>query len=335
MSLEERLVSDTIFVTRRIFDETLNYLAEHVVVEGNDTDRVLSSDELQAGAADAAGILSMVTDRIDSQLMDSCPNLKMVANFAVGFNNVDLDAASERGILVTNTPGVLTETTADFAWALLMAAARRIVEGDRLVRDGKFTAWGPRMLLGHDVHRKTLGLIGMGRIGQAVARRARGFDMDVIFYDPYPVPAEVVDKLGARSTPLEELYRTADFISVHVPLLPDTHHLLDDDAFAQIKPNAVVVNTSRGPVVDEQALVRALEAGTIAAAGIDVFEHEPQVEPGLLALDNVVLAPHIASGSHDTRLRMSMLASENLVCGLRGDRPPNLVNTEAWEQRKQ
>lgn len=324
-----------IFVTRRVFNETIAALEERAVVAGNPTDRVLSPAELADAARDADGILALLTDRIDADLLDACTRLKVVANFAVGFNNVDLDAATARGVLITNTPGVLTETTADFAWALLMAAARRVVEADRFVRDGRFEAWGPRMLLGHDVHGKTLGLVGMGRIGQAMARRARGFGMRVAFYDPGPIPDDLIRALGATRMRLDQLFADADFVSVHVPLVPDTHHLVNDGAFRKMKSSCIFVNTSRGPVVDEKALVRALRTGLIAGAGLDVYEHEPEVEHELLSLDNVVLAPHIASGSYETRLRMCTMAGENLIAVLEGRCPPNLVNEEAWDRRRQ
>jgi glyoxylate reductase len=324
-----------VYVTRRVFDEAITLLSKLASVEGNDTDRVLTPDELRSAARDAEGVLALLTDRIDVAFLDACPKLRVVSNFAVGYNNVDLAAATERGVLITNTPGVLTDTTADFAWTLLMAAARRVVEGDRFVREGKFDAWGPQMLLGHDVHGKTLGLIGMGRIGQAVARRATGFDMRILYHDANPVSPEALQGLGAEPAELDQIYRTADFISVHVPLLRETRHLLDDAAFGRMKPNCIVVNTSRGPVIDEQALVRALGSGTIAAAGIDVYEHEPEVDPGLIALPNAVLAPHIASASYQTRRRMCMMASESLIQGLNGQRPANLVNSDAWPRRRQ
>lgn len=324
-----------IFVARRVFDEAIGVLKQHAEVSGNPTDRVLTPAELKAAARDADGLLALLTDRIDADLLDACPRLRLVANFAVGFNNVDLAAANERGVLITNTPGVLTETTADFAWTLLMAAARRVVEGDRFVREGRFEAWGPKMLLGHDVYGKTLGLVGMGRIGQAVARRAGGFGMKVVFYDPFPIPESVAAELGAAPLSLEELYAQSDFISLHVPLLPETHHLLNDDAFAGMKPNCIVVNTSRGPVIDEKALVRALRSERIAGAGLDVYEREPEIDADLLTLDNAVLAPHIASGSHETRLRMCMMAGDNLIKGLAGKRPPNLVNANVWDRKRQ
>ena len=215
-----------------------------------------------------------------------------------------------------------------------MAAARRVVEGDTFTRAGKFKAWGPKMFLGHDVHGKTLGIIGLGRIGRAVARRAAGFNMQVVFHNARPVPAAVTQELGVRSVSLEELFRISDFITLHVPMVPETRHLLNDRTFAMMKRTAIVVNTSRGPVIDEKALVRALKEGTIAGAGLDVFEREPEIEPDLLELNNVVLAPHIASASHETRLKMCMMASDNLLASLKGERPPNLVNPEVWSQRR-
>ncbi len=323
-----------IFVTRRVFDEAVSFLKEHLNVDGNRTDRVLDPDELEASLSDVDGVLALLTDSIDQGLMDRCPKLKVVANFSVGFNNIDVDAATERGILVTNTPGVLTETTADFAWTLMLATARRVVEGDRFVREGRFDAWGPRMLLGHDVFGKVLGIVGLGRIGQAVARRASGFGMRILAYDTHPVPGDVVTNLGVTIVSLDELLKESDFVSLHVPLLDSTHHLVDDEALVSMKETAILVNTSRGPVVDEKALVAALRSGTIAGAGLDVYEHEPAIEDGLMKLDNVVLAPHIASSSHETRLRMCMMASQNLLAGLNREYPANLVNAEAWEKRR-
>jgi glyoxylate reductase len=267
--------------------------------------------------------------------LNGAPQLQIVANVAVGFNNIDVDAANRAGVLVANTPGVLTETTADFAWALLMAAARRIPEADAFTRAGRFKVWHLKMFLGHDIFGKTLGIVGFGRIGQAVARRARGFSMTTQYYDPQPPPESVGREAGAKPVGLEALLKTSDFISVHVPLSEETHHLLNDRAFEMMKPTCIVVNTSRGPVVNEQALVRALKGGKIAAAGLDVYENEPEIDPELRQLDNVVLAPHIASASHETRLRMCMVGAENLLAALKGDRPPNLVNPEAWEHRRQ
>ncbi len=323
-----------VYVTRPIFDQGVERLKREVHVEVNSDERVLSKSELISHLREADGALTLLTDIINREVLEACPGLKVVANFAVGFNNVDIEAATELGVIVTNTPGVLTETTADFAWTLLMAAARRVVEADRFARAGKFKMWGPRMFLGHDVYGKTLGLIGLGRIGQAVARRASGFNMKVVFHDAEPIPEQVLQDLRVTPVPLEELLRISDFISVHVPLLAETKHLLSDRTFAMMKPTCVVVNTSRGPVVDEKALVRALKNGKIAAAALDVFEREPEIEPELFDIDNVVIAPHIASASHETRLKMCMMAAENLLASLKGNRPPNLVNPEVWGKRR-
>lgn len=323
-----------IFVTRPIFEETLDLLRKQVQVEINAEDCVLGKPELLSRIKDVDAILPLLTDTIDREVLQTPPRLKVVANFAVGFNNIDLDAATELGIPVTNTPGVLTETTADFAWTLLMAAARRVVEGDAFTRAGKFKAWGPQMLLGYDVFGKVLGVIGLGRIGQSVARRASGFDMEVLYYDTVEIPQKVVEELRVRNASLEEIFKTSDFISLHVPLLPETHHLLNDRAFSMMKASCIVVNTSRGPVIDEKALVRALRDRRIAAAGLDVYEREPHIEPELLEMQNVVLAPHIASASKETRLKMCTMAAENLLSALQGQRPKNLVNTEVWDKRR-
>jgi glyoxylate reductase len=322
-----------VFIARPIFPETIEELKKCVDVRLNAEDRVLSKSELMRNLQDADGAITLVTDKIDREVLSAAPRLKVVANFGVGVNNVDLDAATALGVVVTNTPGVLTETTADLTWALLMAAARRIPEADRLVRSRSFLAWGPTMMLGHDVYGKTLGIIGFGRIGQAVARRAHGFGMRILFSDPgdHPVLAAELRVIPAS---LEYVYQQSDFITLHVPLLPDTHHLLNDHAFGMMKRNCIVVNASRGSVVDEKALVRALKAGTIAGAALDVFEKEPQIEPELLDMQNVVLAPHIGSASFDTRFKMSSMTADNLLAVLRGERPPNLVNTEVWDQRR-
>ena len=277
------------------------------------------------------GILSQVMDPIGETVL-SAPGLAIVANVAVGFDNIDLPAATRHGVLATNTPGVLTETTADFAFALMMAAARRVAEGDRLVRDGRFHGWAIDMLLGQDVWGATLGLVGVGRIGGAVARRARAFGMRILYTDAVALPEDVERELGAARVGLDRLLGEADFVSLHVPLAPDTHHLIGAPELARMKPTAVLVNTSRGPVVDEAALAAALREGSIFAAGLDVFEREPEVHPDLLGLDRVVLAPHIASGSVRTRSEMSVLAVRNLLAGLRGERPPNLLNPELLER---
>jgi glyoxylate reductase len=321
-----------VFVTQGVFDQAIAYLKEHVEVDGNATSAILTPDQLKERARDADGILCLLTDQIDASFLDACVRLRVVSNFAVGYNNIDMAAATRRGMLVTNTPGVLTETTADFAWCLLLATARRVVEADAYIRKGLFTSWGPKLLLGHDVFGKTLGIIGMGRIGQAVARRGAVFGMRIVFHDPAGMPESAGLPSEVLAVSLEDIFRESDFISLHVPLLPETRHLLDERAFGSMKRNCIVINTARGPVVDEAALVRALDSGRIAGAGLDVYEREPALEPGLLKSEKVVLAPHIASGSHETRLRMCMMAARNLVTGLAGERPPNLVNTEVWSR---
>lgn len=278
------------------------------------------------------GLLSLLTDRVDDELMASAPDLKVVSNLAVGFDNIDVPAATRRKIVVTNTPDVLTETVADFAFCLLLAAGRRLVEGDAYTRAGKWKTWALMLLAGQDLYGATLGLIGLGRIGSAVARRAKGFEMRVIYYDPYR-REDIENQLGIEYREMNEVLREADFISVHVPLMESTRHLISRDQFRLMKKTAVFVNTSRGPVVDQRALAEALQARQIFAAGIDVFEKEPvpDDEP-LLKLDNVVVAPHIASASVPTRVRMATLAAENLVAVLQGKRPPNPVNPEVLER---
>jgi glyoxylate reductase len=287
----------------------------------------LDEPSIRRAAEGCQGIVSQVMDPIGEHVL-SMSGLKIVSNVAVGFDNIDLEAATRHGVLATNTPGVLTETTADFAFALLMAAGRRVAEGDRMLRAGRFDGWGIDMLLGQDLHGATLGLIGVGRIGGAVARRARGFEMRIIYTDAVALPPEVESELGARRVGLEQLLQEADFVSLHVPLTPDTRHLIGAPELAQMKRTAVLVNTSRGPVVDEPALGEALRRGEIFAAGIDVFEDEPRVHPALLEVDNVVLTPHIASGSVRTRSKMCEVAVQNHLAGLRGERPENLLNPD-------
>ncbi len=320
-----------VLISRQIPQEAITLLEQSCELELNPSERPLSKLTLIRRLKGCSGLVCLLTDdQIDDAVL-SVPGLRIVSNVAVGYNNIDLASATRRGVLVTNTPGVLTETTADFAWALMMAASRRVGEGERLVRAGRFKGWGIMTLLGRDMHGKTLGLVGFGRIGQAVARRALGFGMKVLYTESQPVPAELDQELRAEGAPLERLLRESDFVSLHVPLLPETRHLIDDKAFSLMKPTAVLVNTSRGPVIDEGALVRALKDGRIFAAGLDVYEDEPDLAPGLARLENVVLAPHIASASVETRTRMAVLAAENMLAGLSGKRPPSLVNPEAWK----
>ena len=266
--------------------------------------------------------------RVSEEVLQQAPRLRVIANVGVGYDNIDVDACTRRRIVVTNTPGVLTEATADLAFTLLMSVARRIVECDRYVREGHWHYWKWGYLLGTDLHRKTLGLYGFGRIGQAVARRGRGFSMRILYSDiDRRTPAEE-QELGAQFVPPETLLRESDFLSLHVPLTPETHHLIGARELAMMMPTAFLINSSRGKVVDEIALFEALDSKQIAGAGLDVFENEPDVHPGLLALPSVVLSPHVGSGTSETRLAMAMLATENLLVALDGRRPPNLVNRE-------
>lgn len=290
-------------------------------------------DVLLREVADCEGLLSLLTEKIDDELIRAAPRLRVVANMAVGFDNIDVPAATRRGVLVTNTPEVLTETVADFAFTLMLASSRRLVEADTLTRAGEWKTWSPLMLAGQDMHHATLGLVGVGRIGAAVARRAKGFEMRVIYYDVVRRP-DLEQSLGIEFRDLNEVLREADFISVHVPLTEQTRHLISRDQFRLMKKTAVFVNTSRGPVVDQAALAEALRTRTIYAAGIDVFEKEPvPADDPLLRLDNVIVAPHIASASIPTRTRMATLAAENLVAALQGKRPPTPVNPEVLEKR--
>ncbi len=324
-----------VWITRTIPEEGIELLRQHCTVHLRASRTIPSREELIAGIRDHDAVLCLLTERIDREVIDAAgPRLKVISNMAVGFDNIDVAYATQQGIVVTNTPGVLTETTADLAWALLMAAARRIVEADRFTRAGKFDGWDPMLLLGWDVHGKTLGIVGFGRIGRAVARRARGFHMRVLYYDVQRADPEVEHELQATYVDLDTLLRESDFISLHTPLTPQTRHLIDADALARMKPTAILVNTSRGPVVDEQALVDALRNRRIAYAALDVFEHEPQLTPGLAELDNVVLAPHIGSGSLETRSRMARIAAENILAVMRGERPPFMVNPDVWSHRR-
>ncbi len=288
-------------------------------------DAAMDRAVLLDAVADADVVLALLTERVDAELFDRAPALRMVANMAVGFDNVVIAAAEARGIWVTNTPGVLDGATADLAMALLLAAARRLPEAERFLRAGRYRRWGPMLLCGQEVHGSTLGILGMGRIGEAVARRARlGFGMDVLYWDERG-RADLEGELGVRRTELPELLEVSDFVSIHLPLTDGTRGLIGADELARMKPTAVLVNTARGPIVDEAALARALRSGTIRAAGLDVFEREPEVHPDLLELDNAVLLPHIASASVSTRLAMAELAVDNVLALHRGEAPPTPV----------
>jgi glyoxylate reductase len=298
-------------------------------VYGHPHDRPMDRQAMLAAVKDKHGLLCMITDRIDAQLLERAPQLKMIANFGVGFNNIDVSAATARGIMVSNTPGVLTEATADLSMALMLSVGRRIVEADLHTRDGKFLFWAPFYFLGQEISGKTLGIVGMGRIGQAVARRAAGFDMKVIYHNRSPLPPEQAKRLTSLYyVDLDHLLKEADFVSLHVPLTPETHHIIGSKELALMKPSAYLINTARGPVVDEAALVNALQQGKIAGAGLDVYEDEPALSPGLIDLPNVILLPHIGSATLETRRKMANLAVDNLLAGLEGRRPPNCINAQ-------
>lgn len=323
-----------VFVTRRLPRVAMEVLEENFDIECNPHDRVLTRQELLAGVAGKDGILPLLTDRIDDELLDAAGDqLKIVANYAVGFNNIDVPALTARKIPATNTPGVLTDTTADLAMGLLLAVARLIVPADVYTRAGKYEGWAPLLFVGSDVHHKTLGLLGFGRIGYAMAKRAAGFDMKVLYTDVAPVDSEIEDQVGAKFVDKETLLKESDFISVHVPLTPETKHILNTTDFELMKPSAYVINTARGEVVNEEALARALGAGQIAGAGLDVFEFEPKIHPGLMAMDNVVILPHIASASLETRGKMGLIAADNLIAMLiKGETPPpTCLNPEIYE----
>jgi lactate dehydrogenase-like 2-hydroxyacid dehydrogenase len=296
-----------------------------IACEVNAEERVLSRDELAERLRDKDGVLTLLTDSIDDELLSALPRLKGIANCAAGYDNIDIRAAARRGIPVSNTPGILTDTTADLAWALILSVARRIVEGDRFVREGRFKQWGIRLFLGGDVCGKTLGVIGAGRIGTAVALRSVGFRMKVLYCSPEG-NAQLEEKCGGRRVSFEALLKESDFVSLHVPLTDATHHLIGEKELRLMKSTAYLVNTSRGAVVDERVLVRALREGWIAGAGLDVYEREPVLSAGLADLDNVVLLPHIGSASIETRSRMAEMAARNLVAMMRGEKPPHAVN---------
>jgi glyoxylate reductase len=318
-----------VLVTSRIPDEGMCMLEEHCEVKVFDYEGVFPRDVLLREAKGVDAIVCLLADKIDGEVMDAAGSqLRVVANYAVGYDNIDVDAATKRGIMVTNTPGVLTDTTADLAWALLLATARRIVEGDKFLRQGKFKGWKPMLLLGTDVHHATLGIIGFGNIGRAVARRAMGFDMKIIYYSAHKAPVELERKLNVEYRPLDDLLKEADFVSIHVPLTKETRHLIGERELRMMKKEAYLINTARGPIVDEKALAKALKEGWIRGAGLDVFEREPEVEPELLELDNVVLLPHLGSASYATRAKMATMAAENALKALKGEVPPNLVNPE-------
>ncbi len=320
-----------VYVTRQLPQSALDRLDGEVEWSVNPEDRVLEREELMEAVKDIDGLLCLLTDTIDADLMDASPNLRIITNYAVGYNNIDVDAATERGILVTNTPDVLRETTADLTWALLMAVARRVVEGDRFMREGKYVGWAPMLLMGSDVFGKTLGIVGMGNIGQAVAHRATGFDMQILYTDFVELPPLAEHLANAENVELDELLEKSDYVTLHVPLMDETHHLIGKRELELIGPDGYLINASRGPVVDEVALVEALKNNTIAGAGLDVYEDEPEMKPGLAECDNAVLLPHLGSASRETRTEMADLAVSNILNFFSGEEPPTPVNPDVLE----
>lgn len=318
-----------VYVTRLIPVEGLSLLRETCSVEINPEDRPLTREELLRNVKGRDGVITLLTDRIDGEVMDAAKGVKGFANYAVGFDNLDVKAATERRIPLSNTPGVLTLATAEMAWALLFAVSRRLVESEKVMRSGAWQGWGPMQFIGGDVTGKTLGIVGAGRIGTAMALMSRGFAMNVLYTDEVVNP--VLEKeLGARKVPFEELLRESDFVSVHVPLTPSTRDLFNADTFAVMKPTAYLVNTSRGPVIHEAELVEALRKNVIAGAALDVYEFEPKMVPGLAELTNVVITPHTASATRSSRSGMSVKAATNLLAMLKGERPPDCLNPEIY-----
>jgi len=320
-------------VTRAVFPDVIERLEQYFEVESNQDDRILTASELADRVKGKDGIFTTPSERITADVLAANPSLKAVCNMAVGFNNIDVDAATRAGIVVTNTPDVLNETTADFAWALLLATARRVTESEHWLRAGKWQKWRYDTFLGADVHGSTLGIIGMGRIGQAIARRSMGFDMRVIYHNRSRVAPELEARANnAQYVSKEELLKTADHVMLALPYSPQVHHIIGAVELAMMKPSATLVNIARGGIVDDAALIVALRANRLAAAGLDVFENEPAFDPAFLTLSNVVLTPHIASASEPTRRAMANCAADNLIAALTGSNPPNILNPEVLTQ---
>jgi glyoxylate reductase len=314
-----------VFATHQLFDEARQILDAACDVEYWTKDERPPREEVLRRVKDKEGLVCLLTEKVNDELLRVAPKLRIAANVAVGYDNIDVDTCTKRGVVATNTPGVLDETTADFAWTLMMAVARRLSEGEQLARSGNWKGWNLDQLVGADIWGKTLGLVGFGRIGRAVARRALGFHMKVIYTDAVKAPEEVEKSLNAQSRDMNAVLAESDFISLHVPLMPETRGLFDAPKFYRMKPTAFLINTSRGPVVEEAALVAALEAGKIAGAALDVYENEPFIHPGLKR-PNVVLAPHLASASLETRTKMAVMAASNVVALFTGQNPPNMLN---------
>lgn len=317
-----------IYVTRKLPNPGLEKLSQYFEITMNSDDRVLRFDEIKEHVRDKDALLCLLTDTIDKTIIQAGNRLKVISNYAVGFNNIDIEEATRRKIPVCITPGILTNATADLTWGLILAVTRRLVEGDKFTREGLFKGWAPELFLGMELHNKTLGILGMGRIGQAVAKRAKGFEMNVIYHSRTPKN----DFSDAKFVSLEELLKTSDIVSLHTPLTPETHHLIGQAELNKMKKTAYLINTTRGPVVDEKALVQALKNKSLAGAGLDVYEQEPLLTVGLVELDNVVLLPHLGSATIETRTQMAILAAENAIAILKGERPKGIANPEVLRQ---
>jgi glyoxylate reductase len=323
-----------ILVTGRLPQDIMTGLAKKYETDINIEDKPFAREKFLEGIRDKEGILSMITDTVDEEALDRANHLKMIAQFGVGYNNIDVTAATRRGIPVSNTPGVLTDATAELAFALILAISRRLVEGDRMTREGRFRCWAPMLFLGREVTGKTLGIIGMGKIGKAVAQRAKCFNMPVLYHNRKRMSKSEEKELMAKYVDMKTLLSQSDFISLHVPLTKETMHLIGNQELSLMKPTAYLINASRGPVVDEKALLQALKKNKIGGAGLDVYENEPALTPGLAELDNVILLPHVGSGTLETRFRMASMAVENLIAGLSGKVPPNIVNPDVLSHRR-
>lgn len=325
-------MSKKILISQKIPKEAVEIARNNFEVDYNEDENPLPPEELKRRLKDKNGIVCLLTDIMNGEVMDAAPNLEVISNVAVGYDNIDVNAATERNIAVTNTPGVLTDTTADLAWSLIMSVARRIAEADKYMRSGKWKGWGVMQWWGSDVHHATLGILGFGRIGKVVAKRAKGFEMKVLYHDAFRAPEEEEKELNVTFVSKETLLKESDFVSVHVPLMPETVHIVGENEMKMMKPTAFLINTSRGPTVDEKALVKALKNKEIAGAGLDVYEKEPIMEPELKDMNNVVVLPHIASASIKTRTRMGTMAAENCVVALKEEIPPACVNPEIYKK---
>ena len=317
-----------ILITGNLPENVILPLKENYDMEMNQEDRPMDRQEMISKLKDKQGLLPMLSDSINEEVLNSAPHLKMIANFGVGYNNIDVRLATARGIMVSNTPGVLTDATAELAFTLILSVSRRLVEGDRMVREGRFKFWAPMLFLGREVTGKTLGIIGMGKIGKAIAVRARAFDMKILYHNRKRINSEEEKTLRVEYVDLKTLLAESDFVTLNVPLTEETKHLIGKNELSLMKSTAFIINTSRGPVIDEKELVEVLKAGKIGGAGLDVYENEPSLTPGLTELDNVILLPHVGSGTQETRIKIGKLAVENLIAGLEGRTPPNLVNPE-------